>query len=217
MSSNPQSPEAQLTAAKKRIKELERAELAQLYLAAIIDSAEDAIISKTLESVVTSWNSSAERIFGYRADEMIGQSITKLIPPGHDDEEPQIIARLRRGERIEHYETQRIRKDGKIIDISLTVSPIFARDISERKRIEERERAALERAESANRAKDEFLATVSHELRTPLTAILGWVKMLLAGPTDAATSRKALEVIGANFALKSSLSIRLPSLVLLSM
>jgi PAS domain S-box-containing protein len=217
MSNNPQSPESQLTSAKKRIKELERAELAQLYLAAIIESAEDAIISKTMESVVTSWNSSAERIFGYTADEMIGQSITKLIPPWHDDEEPQIIARLRGGERIEHYETQRIRKDGGIIDISLTVSPIFdlegniigaskiARDISERKRTEERVRAALERAESANRAKDEFLATVSHELRTPLTAILGWVKMLLAGPTDAATSRKALEVIERNVRTQTKL------------
>src|SRR5438309_10484929 len=166
MSDDPESLTTQLNAAKRRIKELERAELAQLYLSSIVESADDAIISKTLESIVTSWNRGAERIFGYTAEEMIGQSITKLIPPGHDNEEPEIIARLRLGERIEHYETQRITKDGKIIDISLTVSPIFdtdgniigaskiARDISDRKRIEQRERTALQQAEAANRAKD---------------------------------------------------------------
>lgn len=147
MSEIPQSLEAQLAVSKQRIKELERAELAQMYLAAIVESADDAIISKTLGSIVTSWNRGAERMFGYTAEEMIGQSITKLIPPGHDNEEPEIIGRLRKGERIEHYETQRLAKDGTILDISLTVSPIFdlkgnivgaskiARDISDRKRI----------------------------------------------------------------------------------
>jgi PAS domain S-box-containing protein len=217
MSDIPLSIEAQLLAAKQRIKDLERAELAQMYLAAIVESAEDAIISKTLESIVTSWNRGAERIFGYTAEEMIGQSITKLIPAGHDNEEVEIISRLKRGERIEHYETQRMRKGGSIIDISLTVSPILdmegniigaskiARDISDRKRIEERERAALKKAEEANRAKDEFLATVSHELRTPLTAILGWVKMLLVGPVDPVTSKKALEVIERNVRTQAKL------------
>jgi PAS domain S-box-containing protein len=217
MSNSPTSLEAQLEAAKRRIKDLERAELAQLYLAAIVESADDAIISKTLESIVTSWNQGAERIFGYTADEMIGQSITKLIPPDHDDEEPQIIARLRKGERIEHYETQRVKKDGTLIDISLTVSPIcdkdgniigaskIARDITDRKRSAERERIAHKRAEAANRAKDEFLATVSHELRTPLTAILGWVKMLSSGPMDTDTSKKALEVIERNVRAQSKL------------
>jgi PAS domain S-box-containing protein len=207
----------QLQAALARIKELERVELAQFYLSAMVESADDAIITKTLESIVTSWNAGAERIFGYRAEEMIGKPITLLIPADHDDEEAQIINRLKRGERIEHYETQRRRKDGSIIDISLTVSPIvnhrgqiigaskIARDITDRKRIEARERAALLQAEQANRAKDEFLATVSHELRTPLTAILGWVKMLSVGSMDPASTKRALDIIERNVRAQTKL------------
>jgi PAS domain S-box-containing protein len=99
-------------------------ELAQYWIAALIESADDAIISKTLEGIITSWNNGAERIFGYTADEVIGKPITILIPKDHLDEEPAILARLRAGERIEHYETVRVRKDGRRIDISLTVSPI---------------------------------------------------------------------------------------------
>src|ERR671927_257923 len=124
MSDSNQSLEAQLEAAKRRIKSLERAELAQLYLAAIVESADDAIVSKTLESIVTSWNRGAERIFGYTAEEMIGRSITVLIPADRPDEEPAILERVRRGERVDHYETVRRRKDGSLIDISLTVSPV---------------------------------------------------------------------------------------------
>src|SRR6185436_14291608 len=100
------------------------AELAPYWLSAIIESADDAIISKSLEGIITSWNQGAERIFGYLADEVIGKSITIIIPPDHLDEEPGILARLRAGERIDHYETVRMRKDGKRLDISLTVSPI---------------------------------------------------------------------------------------------
>src|SRR5919112_2005219 len=87
-------------------------EMAQRWLAAIIESADDAIISKTLDSIITSWNSGAQRIFGYTADEVVGKSVTILIPEGHLDEEPAILARLRAGIRIEHYETIRVRKDG---------------------------------------------------------------------------------------------------------
>ncbi|HEV2799034.1 MAG TPA: PAS domain S-box protein [Pyrinomonadaceae bacterium] len=103
-------------------------EMSRYWLTAIIESADDAIISKTLEGRVTSWNKGAERIFGYTAEEMIGESITKLFPEDHLDEEPNIIARLRAGERVEHYETIRLRKDGTLLDISLTVSPIKAED-----------------------------------------------------------------------------------------
>jgi two-component system sensor kinase FixL len=114
-------------------------------LAAIVASSEDAIISKTLDGVVTSWNGAAERIFGYTAEEMIGQPISILTAPGHADEMPLILDRIRRGERIERYETERRHKDGRIIDVSLTVSPVrdeagriigaskIARDITEAK------------------------------------------------------------------------------------
>ncbi|HWS53480.1 MAG TPA: PAS domain S-box protein, partial [Pyrinomonadaceae bacterium] len=103
-------------------------ELAQARLAAIVESADDAIISKTLEGVITSWNQGAERIFGYAAHEAIGRPVTMLIPEDHIEEEPQILARIRAGQRIEHYETVRVRKDGTLLDISLTVSPIRAAD-----------------------------------------------------------------------------------------
>ena len=120
-------------------------ELARYWLAAIIESADDAIISKTLEGIITSWNEGAERIFGYTADEVIGKSITILIPKGHEGEEPAILAKLRAGQRVEHFETVRVRKDGRLIDISLTISPIrgpegeivgaskIARDITEQR------------------------------------------------------------------------------------
>lgn len=117
------------------------------HLAAIVESSHDAILSKTLDGVITSWNNGAQQLFGYTADEVIGQSITLLIPPDRLDEEPAIIARLRKGERIDHYETVRRRKDGGLIDISLTVSPIrdangkvvgaskIARDITDHRRM----------------------------------------------------------------------------------
>jgi PAS domain S-box-containing protein len=120
-------------------------ELAPYWLAAIIESADDAIISKTLDGIITSWNKGAQRIFGYTADEVIGKSVTILIPADHEDEEPAILAQLRAGKRIEHYDTVRVTKDGRRLDISLTVSPIkgpngeivgaskIARDITEQR------------------------------------------------------------------------------------
>jgi PAS domain S-box-containing protein len=134
---------------KDSLVELQSGDLAPYWLTAIIESAEDAIVTKTLDGIITSWNKGAERIFGYTAIEVIGKPVTILIPQDHQDEEPAILARLRKGERIEHYETVRVRKDGSLVDISLTVSPIrgpdgqiigaskIARDISERKRAEE--------------------------------------------------------------------------------
>lgn len=125
--------------------DLQSPEIAPYWLSALIESADDAIISKTLEGIITSWNKGAERIFGYTAEEVLGKPITIIIPPDHLQEEPVILARLRAGDRIEHFETVRRRKDGRLIDISLTVSPIIgpggqvvgaskiARDITEQR------------------------------------------------------------------------------------
>src|SRR5262249_16753640 len=106
------------------ITDRQRAEAASGRLAALVESADDAIVSKTLEGIVTSWNVSAERLFGYSAQEMIGQSIRRLIPADRQPEEDQILASIRAGKRVEHFETVRIAKDGRTLDVSLTISPI---------------------------------------------------------------------------------------------
>lgn len=170
---------------------------ARAWLAAVVDSSDDAIVSKTLEGVVTTWNTGAERIFGYSAQEMVGSSILKIIPENRHEEEPMILQRIRRGERVDHFETVRRRKDGTLIDVSVTISPVrdadgkivlvskIARDITRAKYIQKeltdaKEAAELARkeAESANQAKDRFLSVLSHELRTPLTPVLAAVSFL---------------------------------------
>jgi PAS domain S-box-containing protein len=159
-------------------------EEATYRLAAIVSSSDDAIVSKDLNGIVTSWNAAAERIFGFTADDMIGQSIRKIIPPDRQGEEDDVLARIRRGDRVEHFDTIRQRKDGTLVDISLTISPVrnsygriigaskIARDISERKRVEELLRQSMV-------LKDQFLSMVSHELRTPIATVLGNGQLLL--------------------------------------
>ena len=136
------------------ITDRKRAEEYAQRLAAIVASSEDAIVSKDLNGVITSWNTGAERLFGYAAEEVIGKPITILIPLERQDEEPTILERIRRGEGIDHYETIRRRKDGSLVDISLTVSPIknaegriigvskIARDITEKRKAEEQQQPA---------------------------------------------------------------------------
>ncbi len=167
----------------------------ELLYSAIVDSSDDAIVSKNLQSIVMSWNAGAQRIFGYTAEEMVGQSITRLLPTDRLQEETHILARLQRGERVDHFETIRRRKDGTLIDVSLTISPIrddtglvvgaskIARDITEQKEALRKLAEAHEQLKRADTMKAEFLATLSHELRTPLNAILGWSQILKAGAT----------------------------------
>ena len=139
------------------ITEQRNAEQASGLLAAIVDSSDDAIISKNLDGVIMSWNKGAERIFGHLAEDAVGKHITLIIPKDRHEEETNILERLRRGERVDHFETVRIRKDGQFVDVSITISPIkdahgriigaskVARDITERKRTEQalEERARL--------------------------------------------------------------------------
>lgn len=151
-------------------------ENALAYLGAIVESSEDAIVSKTLEGKILTWNTGAQRLFGYTAREAVGQPITMIIPKERHSEEETILSRLRRGERIEHFETVRVAKSGRAVDISLSVSPVrdrtgkiiaaakVARDISAQKQAEEALR-------EADRRKDEFLAILAHELRNPLAPI----------------------------------------------
>src|SRR5205085_3080223 len=141
------------TAYLRDITDRRRGDEASRHLAAIIESSDDAIITKDLNGIITSWNAAAERLFGYKPEEIIGQPILTLMPPERRHEEPIILGRIRRGERIDHYETVRRRKDGTLLDISVTVSPMkdregtiigaskIARDITDRIKNEQRRTA----------------------------------------------------------------------------
>jgi PAS domain S-box-containing protein len=182
------------------VTDRKRAEHTRAWLAAIIESSDDAVISKTLDGIVTSWNPAARRLFGYEPDEIIGKPITTIIPSELHVEEVEILARLRRGERVDHFETVRVDKDGRQIEVSLTISPIkdgegtiigaskIARDITERKRSERLLR-------DANRQKDEFLATLAHELRNPLAPICAAAELLKQAKSLAPELRAATAIL----------------------
>lgn len=191
------------------VTEARRAALAQRRLAAIVESSDDAIVSKNLDGYITSWNKSAERIFGYTAEEAIGNHITLIIPPDRLDEEPAILARLRRGERVDHYETIRVAKDGRKINISLTISPVrdseghvvgaskVARDITAQKAaedaiqeakvqlqayattLEQRVSERTSRLEELNKSLEGLSYSIAHDLRAPLRSIQGMTEILL--------------------------------------
>jgi len=212
-----QSAQGKIIGASKVARDISQRKLnddARDRLAAIIDSSDDAIVSKTLGGFITSRNAGAERMFGYTSAEAVGQHITLIIPADRHGEEVEVLARISNGQKVDHFETVRQAKDGRKLDISLTVSPVrnsrgqivgaskVARDITARKRSEEeRERltdqamAARRAAEEANRLKDDFLATVSHELRNPLNSIVGWAGLLSSGKLDEKKNARGIEAI----------------------
>jgi PAS domain S-box-containing protein len=165
--------------------ERKQAERATRMLAAIVESCDDAVVSKDLNGIVTSWNASAQRMFEYRAEEIIGRSITCIIPPELQNDERMILEKIRRGERIEHFETVRLSKGGKRIDVSLTVSPVkdgsgrvigaakVARNITDRKRTE----LALRRAEKLAAA-GQLAASIAHEINNPMQALTNLLSLI---------------------------------------
>ncbi|HEY3105783.1 MAG TPA: PAS domain S-box protein [Gaiellaceae bacterium] len=195
------------------------AEEARLKLAAIVESAPDAIVGTDLEERITSWNLGAERLFGHTAAEMIGNNFSILVPEDRREERQELVARAAAGEDVRRFETVRLRKGEEPVNVSVTISPIrdltgaavgvatISQDITQRKHTEaERERLLLElalqneRLLELDRLKDEFVALVSHELRTPLTSIRGYLELLLDGEAGDLTDeqRQFLGVVERN-------------------
>ena len=212
----------QYVAIRTDITECKRVEEMRGRLAAVVESSDDAIISKTLDGTVTAWNSGAEKLFGYSSAEALGKSLDRLLPPERANEESDILARIARGEHVNHFETVRVRKDGKRVDISATISPLkdssgaivgvanIARDITQRKAAEveirklneELERRVVERTaqlEAANQELEAFSYSVSHDLRAPLRHISGFSQLLVEefGSTLDPTAQKYVERIRA--------------------
>ncbi|MGD1055829.1 MAG: ATP-binding protein [Solirubrobacteraceae bacterium] len=174
----------------EKVAALERAEEIRNLLVAIVESSEDAIIAKTLDGIVLSWNRGAEELYGYSTSEIVGKSIAMLVPAERPDELPEILARIGRGEVTHQLETVRMRKDGVSIAVALTISPIYnavgkltgaatiARDISVRKQAERELALAHRTAMETALAKSEFLTNMSHEMRTPLNGLIGMTGLL---------------------------------------
>ncbi len=172
------------------ITELREAHDRIANLAAIVESSSDAIIGKTLEGIIISWNTGAEALYGYSAGEVIGRSISLLVPPDHPYELPALLEKIRRGEVIAAHDTHRMRKDSTLVEVSLMVSPIkdstgkiigastIARDITERKEYEEKIKQYSGELERSNKELNHFASIVSHDLRAPLRAVSGFTGLL---------------------------------------
>ncbi len=197
-----------VTAQRRAERDQARQLLAARLLASIVESSDDAIISKSLEGVIQSWNAGAERIFGYTAEQAVGRHISLVIPPERLAEEDVIIARLKDGQRIEHFETERVRNGGERILVSLTISPIkdqsghvvgaskIVRDITDRKRAEDNLRRLASDLSEADRRKNEFMATLAHELRNPLAPLSNMLEVMKRAGGDAETLRRAQDAMG---------------------
>ena len=209
------TPDGQMIGLSRIVRDITAQQALQreaFRLAAIVESSDDGIVSKDLNGIVQTWNKAAERIFGYTAEEIIGRPITTIIPAERRAEEDLVLSRIRAGKSVNHFETVRQRKDGSLVDISVTVSPIrtsdgtiigaskIVRDISAQRELKRT-------ADDANRVKDEFLAMLSHELRTPLNAVLGYTRMLRTGHFEDDPERRehVIDVIERNATVLSQL------------
>ena len=198
-----------ISSRSRDIGERKRTDALMAEMAAIVDSSNDAIIGKTLEGVITTWNRGAEQVYGYTAAEMIGKNIAILVPGGRPNEIREIIASMLAGDaRSDHFETKRVCKDGRVIDVSVTVSPIrnadgvitgassVARDVTEHNVMAEALKASeLRSIMAVNHAKDEMVSLVSHELRTPLASLLGFTELLYSRDFNAEQRKQYLGVM----------------------